>query len=145
MTQLLMIAVLIWLPFLMLPVFASLGDTSYPHIAFHVLALPLLLVALVLLARLRSAGRSGRQTAFAWVLSVSVSLCVLGHAVELVIAILRFVQDGFANKNTADIWERGPHAWAASITIPSTFLSMLVVLIFLITTAIQNRRRLDPV
>ena len=145
MPRLLLLAAFIWLTFLLLPVFASQGDTSYPHIAYHVIAIPILIGALVILGRLRAARRTNTQTVFAWILTVTVSLCTLGHIAELVVAVIRFAEDGFANRDTADVWEHGPHLWAANVTIPSTFLSMLVVLALVITAAIQNRHRLESV
>lgn len=135
----LLLVALIWLPFLMLPAFAAFGDTSYPHIAFHVLAIPML-VAAVVLARRLLVDTDG--TARRWMLRallLFVPLAVIGHVAELATAIARFAQDGFVNRNTADVWESGPHFHAANITIPSMMLAMVTVLAFAVTTAVQRR------
>lgn len=135
----LLLVALIWLPFLMLPAFAAFGDTSYPHIAFHLLAIPML-VAAVVLARRLLVDTDG--TARRWMLRallLFVPLAVIGHVAELATAIARFAQDGFVNRNTADVWESGPHFHAANITIPSMMLAMVTVLALAVTTAVQRR------
>ena len=139
--RILMLVALIWLPFLMLPAFAAFGDTSYPHIAFHVLAIPMLVGAVVLTRRLLV---ETDGTARRWMLRallLFVPLAVIGHVAELATAIARFAQDGFVNRNTADVWEAGPHFHAANITIPSMMLAMVTVLALAVTTAVQRRSR----
>lgn len=139
--RILLLVALIWLPFLMLPAFASFGDTSYPHIAFHVLAIPMLIGAFVLVRRLLP---ETDGTARRWMLRallLFVPLAVIGHVVELATAVARFAQDGFVNRNTADIWVSGTHSYAAHLTIPSMMLAMVTVLALAVTTAVQRRSR----
>ena len=52
-----------------------------------------------------------------------------------------FAQDGFVNRNTADVWVSGPHFHAANVTIPSMMLSMVTVLVLAVTNAVQSRSR----
>lgn len=137
----LMLIALVWLPFLMLPAFAAFGDTSYPHIAFHVLAIPMLVAAFVLGRRLLVETDSTAQRWMLRALLLFLPLAVVGHAAELATALARFAQDGFVNRNTADVWESGPHFHAANVTIPSMMLAMLTVLALAVVVAVQTRSR----
>jgi hypothetical protein len=137
--RILLLVALIWLPFLMLPAFAALGDTSFPHIAFHVVVIPMLVGAVLVT---RSLLGETDSTARRWMLRallLFVPLAVVGHVAELATAIARFAQDGFVNRNTADIWEAGPHFHAANVTIPSMMLAMVTVLALAATAAVQGR------
>lgn len=137
----LMLIALIWLPFLMLPAFAAFGDTSYPHIAFHVLAIPMLVAAFVLGRRLLVETDSTAQRWMLRALLLFLPLAVVGHVAELATALARFAQDGFVNRNTADVWESGPHFHAANVTIPSMMLAMVTVLALAVVVAVQTRSR----
>jgi hypothetical protein len=137
--RILLLVALIWLPFLMLPVFAAFGDTSYPHIAFHVLAIPMLVGAVVLTRRLLGETTSTARRWMLRALLLFVPLAVVGHVAELATAIARFAQDGFVNRNTADVWESGPHFHAANITILSMMLAMVTVLALAVTAVVQAR------
>lgn len=138
---------LVWAPFLSLFVFAAgfWGGATYSHVLFHVLALALLGWAFAELrtARLSSASRSRRVLTL--VLSVSLPLAILGHGVELVTAVVRLVDEGWANVDTDDIFEEGVHAWAANLTVPMMLLSMLTTLALVIVTAVERRRGNDTV
>jgi hypothetical protein len=139
--RILLLVALIWLPFLMLPAFASFGDTSHPHIAFHVVAIALLVAALVHARRLL---RVTDSSALRWMLRallLFVSLGVVGHVAELATAMARFAEDGFVNRDTADVWVSGPHFWAANLTIPSLLLAMVTVLVVAVTVAVRGRSR----
>lgn len=46
------------------------------------------------------------------------------------------LEDGWENKDTADIWVEGPHAIIAIITVPAILLSMLTMLVLLLTVAV---------
>ena len=124
----LMLIALIWLPFLMLPAFAAFGDTSYPHIAFHVLAIPMLVGAAVLVRRLLAQTESTAQRRICKALLLFVPLAVLGHLAELATALARFADDGFVNR-------------AAHVTVPSMMLAMVTVLVLAVTVAVQGRSR----
>lgn len=137
----LMLIALVWLPFLMLPAFAAFGDTSYPHIAFHVLAIPMLVAAFVLGRRLLVETDSTAQRWMLRALLLFLPLAVVGHVAELATALARFAQDGFVNRNTADVWESGPHFHAANVTIPSMMLAMVTVLALAVVVAVQTRSR----
>lgn len=139
--RMLLLVVLVWLPFVMLPLFAAFGDTSHPHLAFHLLAIPVLVAALLLARRLladidSTAGRWMGRT-----LLLFVGLGVVGHVAELATAVVRFAEDGFVNRDTADVWESGPHFWAANLTIASLMLAMVTVLVLAVTVAVQERAR----
>lgn len=136
---------LIWSPFLSIFGFASLGDSSYPHIAFHLFALALLVPAAVLARRAGSATASRTQRVLGRVLFVSLPLAVLGHLLELGAAVVRFGQDGWVNRDTADVWEEGPHLWASNLTVPVMMVSMLAVGALAVATELRSRRRLEPV
>lgn len=137
----LLLIALIWLPFLMLPAFAAFGDTSYPHIAFHVVAIPMLVGAVVLVRRLRAGSASTAQRRICTALLIFVPLAVLGHVAELATALVRFAQDGFVNRDTADVWVSGPHFHAANVTVPSMMLAMVTVLVLAATAAVQSRSK----
>ena len=126
---------LVWAPFMSLFVFAAAfwGGDTYTHVLFHVLALTLLGWALIELrrtARLRSTSRLRRFLTF--VLFVSLPLAILGHGVELVTALARLGEEGWANVDTDDIFEEGVHAWAANVTVPMMMISMLTALALVI-------------
>lgn len=124
----LLLAALVWLPFVSIFGFAALGDRSHPHLAFHVVALGLLLPAAVLAWRTRSTAATRTRRALGWVLVVSVPVAVVGHLLELAVAVERFAADGWVDRDTSDLWVSGPHQWAANVTIPAMMLSMLVSL-----------------
>lgn len=136
---------LIWVSFLLVFPFAAQGDTSYLHISAHSLQLPLLVLATAVVWRSRQATTTRVQKVLNRILSVSVPLAALGIGLELLTAVVRLGQDGWVNKDTADVWVRGPHAVVANLTIPSLMISMLVVLVLVVTVAVQERRRLERV
>lgn len=73
MRRALLVLALVWVPFLSIFGFAAIGDSSHPHIAFHLVAIPLLVGAFVVLRRLRrDGGRTVRVVAA--VLLVTVAL-----------------------------------------------------------------------
>lgn len=132
---------LVWLPFLTLPVFASFGDTSHPHIAFHVLAIPLLVAALVLARRVLADDGSTTRRWLRRTLTLFLVLGVLGHVAELATAVVRFAEDDFVNRDTADLWQSGAHFWVATFTVPAMLLAMLTVLVVAVTLSVQGRSR----
>ena len=143
--RLLVLSALVWLPFLSLFVFASFGNTSLLHIAHHTIALGLLVPAVVMTWRRRRDATTRATRTLAGVLAVVLPLGTLGHGVELVIAIGRYAADGFANLDTSDLFAHGPHATAATVTAPAMLASLLLVAAWTVTTAVQGRRRLEPV
>lgn len=145
MRRLLVLSALVWLPFLSLFVFASFGNTSLLHIAHHVIALGLLIPAVLSTWRHRRGATTRATRTLTGALSVVLPLGTLGHAVELAIAIGRYASDGFANLDTTDLFDHGPHAMAATVTAPAMLTSMLLVVALTVTTAVQSRRRLEPV
>lgn len=136
-----LLAALVWASFVAFIVFASFGDTSLLHIGAHVVQLPLIGAATVLAWWVRPEAVKRAQKVMLWIISVTTPLAFLGIAGELVTAVVRFGEDGWENKDTADIWVDGPHAIIANITVPALFLSMLTVLVLLLTIAVQERRR----
>lgn len=143
MRRALLVLALVWVPFLSIFGFAAIGDSSHPHIAFHLVAIPLLVGAFVVLRRLRrDGGRTVRVVAA--VLLVTVALAVAGHVAELAVALARFAQDGFRNRDTADLWEHGPHVWASNLTVPAMMLSMVGSLVLVAAAGLARRRTSDP-
>jgi hypothetical protein len=140
-----LLVVLVWVPFLSIFGFAATGDSSAPHIAFHLFALALLVPAVRVAWRLRASAPTRTQHLVAWVISVTLPLAVLGHALELLTALVRLAQDGWTNRDTSDVFEQGPHAWVASLTIPSMMLSMVFGVVLLVVAAVQSRRQLEQV
>lgn len=136
------LAALVWLPFLSVFVFASLGDTSALHVSSHVLALVLLVPATLLVYRSEAARTRTRRVTLA-VLRVSLPLAVVGHALELGTALQRLAADGWVNRDTSDIWVEGPHVWAANVTVPAMLVSMVGVLVLVVSTT-WGRRRVEP-
>lgn len=132
---------LVWAAFLVIFPFAAQGDTSYLHITAHLVQLPLLGVATALVWRSRRSMPHRAQRSLGWVLSVSVPAAAVGVILELVTAIVRLRDDGWVNRDTADVWEHGTHAMVANLTIPSLMISMLLTLVLVVTAAVQNRRR----
>lgn len=145
MRRVLVLAALVWVPFLSLFAFAAMGDRSHPHLAFHVFALALLVPAAVLAQRLRTGVTTRTQRALAWVLAVAVPLAVVGHVLELGVAVSRFAADGWVDRDTSDLWVSGPHQWAANLTVPAMMIAMLASVVLLGATVLQGRRRLEPV
>ena len=141
----LLLLALIWASFIVIIPFAAMGDTSFLHIASHLIQLPLLGAAALLAWRLRRAATTRAQRVLGWVLSVTVPVAFVCILLELAVAVVRLGQDGWANKDTADIWQEGPHFVIANLTVPSMMLSMLAVLILVVVVAVQSRRRLEPV
>ena len=130
---------LVWVPFLSIFVFASQGDTSALHITSHLFALALLVPATAMAWRWRP---EAQTTASRWILtllSVTLPAAVLGHAGELVVAVQRLAQDGWVNRDTADIWEHGPHVTIANVTIPAVLLSMLLTAALVLVTLLGRR------
>ncbi|MGG5257331.1 hypothetical protein [Phycicoccus avicenniae] len=132
------LVVLVWVPFLSVFVFAALGDTSALHITSHLLAIACLVPAVVLVLRLRGSVSTRAGRGVATVLAVVLPLAVLGHLAELGVAVARLASDGWVNRDTADIWVRGPHVWAANVTVPAMMLSMLGVLV--LAAAVRRSR-----
>lgn len=123
-----------------------LGRRHLLTLLFHILALALLGWALIELrrtARLPSTSRSRRVVTL--VLFASLLLAIMGHVVELVTALARLVEEGWANVDTEDIFEEGLHAWAAKLTVPMMMLSMLTALALVIVTTVQHRKGTDSV
>ena len=117
---------LVWAPFLSIFVFASLGDTSALHISSHFLALALLVPATVMVWRMRPEAPTSASRGILTFLSATVPIAVIGHVGELAVAIQRLARDGWVNRDTADIWEQGPHVTISNVTIPAVMLSMLL-------------------
>jgi hypothetical protein len=138
---------LVWAPFLSLFVFAApfWGGDTYSHVLFHVLAIILLAWAFVEVRTVRLSSTNRTRRVLTLVLSVSLPLAILGHGAELVTAVARLVDEGWANVDTDDIFEEGPHASVANITVPMMMLSMLTSLALVIITAVQGRRGSDTV
>ncbi len=135
----LLVLTLVWVPFLSIFGFAALGDSSYPHLAFHVVAVACLVAALVVLVRLRrTSGPLARGVAL--VVTATVAVAVLGHVAELATALDRFAADGFRNRDTSDLWEHGPHQRAADVTVPAMMASMVGTVV-LAVAARSGRRR----
>ena len=133
---------LVWIAFLTIFPFAAAGDTSFLHIAAHLVQLPLLVAATLLAWRQRRRATTRVQHALGWVLAVSVPAAVVGVGLELVTAVVRLAEDGWVNRDTADVFESGPHALVASLTGPSMMFSMLAVLA---PVRVVGLRRRSPV
>lgn len=129
MSRALRIAALVWVTFVSIFAFAAMGDTSAPHIAFHALALVLLIPAVVLARRSRRVARSRAQGIVATALCVSLPLAVLGHFLELAVAVRRLASDGWVNSDTSDVFEGGAHLWVSNLTIPAMLLSMVLAVV----------------
>lgn len=141
-----LLVALVWAPFVSLFVFAAAfwGGDTYSHVLFHAFALTLLGWALIELRRtapLRSTGRLRRVLTM--VLFFSVPLAILGHGVELVAAVARLVEEGWANVDTDDLFEEGVHAWAANVTVPAMMISMLTALALVLLTTYPRRKGND--
>jgi hypothetical protein len=144
-SRLWLLLALVWAPFLSLFVFAAAfwGGDTYSHVLFHVLALALLGWAFVELRAVRVTSTSRIRRVLTLVLSASLPLAILGHGAELVTAVARLVEEGWANVDTDDVFEEGVHAWVANFTVPMMMLSMLTTLALTIVITIQGRRGSD--
>ena len=134
-----LLAALVWVPFLSVFLFASLGDTSALHLSSHVLALALLVPAALLVYRQATARTRAQRVSLA-VLRVSIPLAVVGHVLELGTAVQRLADDGWVNRDTSDVWVEGPHVWAANLTVPAMLVSMIGVLVLAVSTTLVRRR-----
>lgn len=146
----LLLMTLIWVPFLSIFAFANpaltdrIGD-SYPHIAFHLVTVALLVVALVVLRRIRGGNGPRSQRVLTGVLLVTIPLAIVGNLAEFVTAVDRLAADGWESRLTPEMFEEGAHAMAANLTIPALMLSMVSVLVLAGTEAYGRRRRLESV
>ena len=136
-----LLATLVWVPFLSVFAFASLGDTSALHITSHLFALACLAPASMLALRLRRTAPTRFGRGVLTVLVVALPLSVAGHLLELVTAVVRLAEDGWTNQDTADIWVEGPHVWAANLTVPSMMVAMLGTLVLVVATAVAGLTR----
>lgn len=138
---------LVWAPFLSLFVFAGAfwGGDTYSHVLFHVLAIGLLGWAFAELRSGRVSSSSRTQRVLTRVLFVSLPLAIVGHGAELVTAVARLVEEGWANVDTEDLFEEGVHAWVANITVPTMMISMLTTLALVFATAVHRRKGSDRV
>lgn len=141
----LLLLVLIWASFIVIFPFAAAGDTSFHHIAAHLVQLPLLGIATVIAWRFRGEATRTAQRVLGWVLSVTVPTAFAGVAGELAVAVMRLGQDGWVNKDTADMFEGGAHFAIANLTVPAMMLSMVAALALVVMVAVQGRRRLEAV
>ena len=141
----LLLLALTWASFLVFLPFAAAGDTSLLHISAHVIQIPLLVLAVLVARRFLATATTRTPRVIGWVLSITLPLALVAIAVELISAVVRLGQDGWVNRATPDIWETGVHYWAASLAVPALMLSMLAVLVLVLTSAVQGRRRLEPV
>jgi hypothetical protein len=142
-----LIVALVWTPFVSLGVFAAAfwGGDSYSHVLFHVVAVTLLGWAWVELRRSEHLLSTGRlQRVLIRVLIASLPLAIVGHTVELVTALVRLVEEGWANVDTEDIFEEGVHSWVANLTVTMMMISMLSALALALATAVQRRHGSDP-
>lgn len=138
------LAALVWVPFLSIFVFASLGDTSALHISSHLLALACLVPGVVIALRLRRGATRGLCRILTTLLAVIVPLAVLGHLAELGVAVARLASDGWVNRDTADIWVTGPHAWAANVTVPAMLVAMIGTVVLVVADVVARRRSPEP-
>jgi hypothetical protein len=148
MKRLTLLTALVWLPFLSVFGFASpaltgrVGD-SYPHMVFHVLSPVLLVGALVVVRRSLVQTTARGQRVLLWILSVTITVAVVGNLLELVAAVRRFADDGWVSRATPDLFgsDAGLHTLGANLTIPGLMASMLVVLALLVTAWRGERTR----
>jgi hypothetical protein len=146
----LLLAALIWVPFLSIFAFANpalterVGD-SHPHVVFHLLAAGLLVWAFVVARRFRSAATGRSVRVLSGLLLLTLPLAVLGNLAELATAVDRLAADGWESRLTPELFEEGAHAVAASVTIPAHLASMLLVLALVAVVALTGGRRLEPV
>ena len=141
----LLLLALIWASFLVIFPFAAAGDTSVLHIGSHLIQLALLGAASVVAWRSRSASTARTQRIVVGILAVTVPVAFVCILAELAVAVVRLGQDGWVNRDTADVWEEGPHYVITSVTIPAMMLSMAAVVVLVILVAVQRRRAHTPV
>lgn len=139
MRRVLLLSALIWTPFVLIFFFAAQGDTSFWHIIFHLVALALLGWACLLVWEERRVAAHRVRRVLVGTLSIVVPLAVLGHLLELATAVVRLAEDGWVNRDTTDLWERGLHLWASNLTIPAMMLSMILALVLVGVTAVERR------
>lgn len=148
MRRALLLLALVWVPFLSIFVFAhpsvtgAVGD-SYPHVAFHLVSPALLVTAAVLALRLRR-DRPGERWArgVLGLLALTLAVTVLGNAIELLAAVRRLADDGWASRLTPDLFLSGAglHGAGASLTIPAHMASMVLTLAVVALEGVRARR-----
>lgn len=133
---------LVWIPFLSLFLFAApfWGGDSYVHVLFHVFAVAILAMAAREIWRRRPNAPTRSQRGLLGVLSVTVPIAIAGHGIELVTAVERLVDEGWANVETEDIFTEGLHAAAANVTVPMMLISMITAAVLAAVTARHRRR-----
>lgn len=140
----LLLAALVWASFLIILPFAAAGDTSYLHIGSHLIQLALLGVASVIAWRFRGTATATGPRVMGALLALSVPAAFVCILAELVVAVMRLGHDGWVNRDTADVWEEGPHFAISAVTIPAVMISMAVSAVLVIAVAVQARRRREP-
>ncbi|MFT3877662.1 MAG: hypothetical protein QM708_14765 [Propioniciclava sp.] len=139
MRRCLTVLALVWLAFVIIFPFAAAGDTSFLHITFHVIQLMLVVPALWLVNRVRvdAVTRPVRWTATLMI--VTLIGAIAGIVGEMAVAVARLAHDGWVDRDTADLWEHGPHVTISTLTIPSMMLSMLLSVVLVVVMALGRR------
>lgn len=125
------VAASIVLPF----IFLGEGPRWY-HLAFHLIGVPLCLLAIVVLRSIRRAARSRTLRVMTWISTVAFAAWGIGHAGELVTVLTH----GGAHADE-HLFEHPVHMFFATIAVPSWMLSVVSSLVLLVTAGIQALRR----
>lgn len=119
-----------------LPFFFLREGPLWYHLAFHLIGVPLCLLAIVDLRSIRRAAPSTTLRVMTWISTVAFAAWAVGHAGELATVLTH----GGAHADH-DLFEHPVHVFFATIAVPSWMLSVLSSLTLLITAGIQALRR----
>ncbi len=116
-------------------VFLGEGPLWY-HLAFHLIGVPLCLLAVVVLRSVRRAAGSRTLRVMTWISTVAFAAWAIGHAGELVTVLTH----GGAHAGP-DLFEHPVHTFFATIAVPSWMLSVVSSLVLFATVGVQALAR----
>lgn len=121
------LAASIALPF----IFLGEGPRWY-HLVFHLIGIPLCVLAVLVLRSVRSAAASKTLRVMTWVSTVAFVAWAVGHTGELVTVLTH----GGAHADH-DLFQHPVHMFFATIAVPSWLLSVASTSVVLITAGVQ--------
>lgn len=117
-------------------IFLNEAGPNWFHLAFHLIGVPLCVLAVLTLARIRTAAVSRPVRVLTWVTTVTFTAWAIGHSGELVTVLTH----GGAEADH-HVFEHPVHYFFATIAVPSWLASVLASLALLITIGVGTLRR----
>lgn len=123
-------AISVILPFIFLPMQASWG-----HMTFHLIGIPLCLVSILLLSRVRDGSTSKTVRVMTWIVTVCFSGWLIGHLGELLVVI------GHGGMHAhEEVFDNPAHVAFANLSVPSWMAAVLSLIVLLVTMGVVALR-----